>query len=84
MATIDGQGYQQFGVKNAADDGWIDSRYGPMIPPNFLAEFFLEKATIEVEGGTKIESGMQTHQITKLVDFHTKINQRTQHSSTAI
>ena len=72
VATIGGQGYQQFRVRNAADDGWIDSCYGPVIP-NFLAEFFFEKATIEVKGGTEIEPRIQTHQVTKLIDFHTKM-----------
>ena len=44
-----------------------------MIFPNFLAEFFFEKATIEILGGTEIEPGIQTHQITKLIDFDTKL-----------
>ena len=39
----------------------------------FFPEFFFEKATIEVLGGTEIEPGTQTHQITKLIDFHTKM-----------
>ena len=75
MAIIGGQGYQQFKVRNADDDGWIDSRYGPMIPLNFLAEFFFEKATIEVEGGTEIEPGTETHQITKLVGRGIQVQQ---------
>ena len=38
-----------------------------------MPEFFFKKATIEVLGGTEIEPRTQTHQITKLVDFHTKM-----------
>ena len=73
VVTIGGQGYQQYRVRNADDDGWVDSPYGPITVPNRLPEFVFEKAMIEVLGSTKIEPGMQTHQITKLVDFHTKM-----------
>ena len=73
VATIGGQGYQQYRVRNATNDGWVDSPYGPITLPNWLPEFLFEKATIEVLGGTEIEPGTQTHQITKLVDFHTKM-----------
>ena len=64
VATTGGQGYQQYRVRNADDDGWVDSPYGPITLPNWLPEFFFEKATTEVLGGTEIEPGMQTHQIT--------------------
>ena len=40
---------------------------------NWIADFYFEKATTEVLGGTEIEPGTQTHQITKLIDFHTKV-----------
>ena len=61
VVTIGGQGYQQYRVRNADDDGWVDSPYGPITLPNWLPEFFFEKATIEVLGGTEIEPGTQTH-----------------------
>ena len=73
MAAIGGQGYQQYRVRNTTNDGWVDSPYGPITQPNWLPEFFFEKATIEVLGGTEIEPGTQTHQVIKLVNFHTKM-----------
>ena len=51
MVTISGQGYQQYRVRNSADDGWVNSPCGPITLPNWLPEFFFEKATIEVLGG---------------------------------
>ena len=58
---------------SVTDDGGTTthSSYGPIIIPNRLADFFFEKAVIEVLGGTKIEPSTQTHQITKLVHFRT-------------
>ena len=66
----DGTGYQMYSV---TDDGGttMHSSCGPIIVPNRLADFFFEKAVIEVLGGTEIEPSTQTHQITKLVHFHT-------------
>ena len=72
MANIGGQGCQQFRTKDT-EGVHTDSLYGPIIPPNLLPEFFFEKATMEVSCGTEIEPGTQTHQITKLIDFHTKM-----------
>ena len=72
VANAGGQGYQQ--LRTTATEGvHTDSLYGPIIPPNRLPEFFFKKATIEVSGGTEIEPETQTHQITKLIDFHTKM-----------
>ena len=73
MAAISDQGYQQFRVRNAANNGWVDSPYEPITLPNWLPEFFFKTAMIEVLGGTEIEPGTQTHQITKLVNFYTKM-----------
>ena len=72
VANVGGQGYQQVRTTNT-EGVHTDSLYGPIIPPNLLPEFFFGKATIEVSGGTEIEPGTQTHQITKLIDFHTKM-----------
>ena len=47
------------------------SNYGPIIIPNGFADFFFEKAVIEVLGGTEIEPSTQTHQITKVIHFYT-------------
>ena len=58
VPTISAQGYQHFRVRNAANNRWVDSPYGPITLPNWLPEFF-KKATIEVLGGTEIEPGMQ-------------------------
>ena len=69
VATIGNTGYNQFRIING-DGANVHSKYGPMIFPNFLADFFFEKATIEILGSTEIEPGTQTHQITKLIDFH--------------
>ena len=66
-------GYQQVRIRNATNDANIDSHYGPIIVPNWIGDFFFEKAVIEVLGGTEIEPTTQTHQITKLIDFHTKV-----------
>ena len=41
LATIGGMGYQQVRIRNAANDGNIDSRYGPIIVPNWIGDFFL-------------------------------------------
>ena len=71
VQNIGNTGYQQFRV-TAADGAHIDSPYGPIIVPNWIADFYFEKATIEVLGGTEIEPGTQTHQITKLIDFAQK------------
>ena len=73
VATISGQGYQQFRVRNATNNGWVNSPYGSITLPNWLPEFVFKKAMIKVLGGTEIEPRTQTHQITKLVDFHTKM-----------
>ena len=73
LATIGGTEYQQMRIRNGTNDGNIDSRYGPIIVPNWIGDFFFEKAVIEVLGGTEIEPATQTHQITKLIDFHTKV-----------
>ena len=73
LATIRGTGYQQVRIRNAADDGNVNLRYGPIIVPNWIGDFFFEKAVIEVLGGTEIEHATQTHQITKLIDFYTKV-----------
>ena len=73
LATIRGTGYQQVRITNATNDANIDLHYGPIIVPNWIGDFFTEKAVIEVLGGTEIEPATQTHQITKLIDFHTKV-----------
>ena len=72
VATIGSTGYNQFRTTDG-DGANVDSKYRPMIFPNFLADFFFEKASIEILGDTEIEPGIQTHQITKLIDFHTKL-----------
>ena len=72
VPTISNTGYNQFRTTDG-DGANIDLKYSPMIFPNFLADFFFEKATIKILGGTKIEPGTQTHQITKLIDFHIKL-----------
>ena len=72
VANVGGQGYQQFRTTDT-EGVHTDSLYGPIIPPNLLPKFFFKKATIEVSGGTEIEPGTQTHQITKLIHFHTKM-----------
>ena len=72
VAAVCNTGYNQFRTTDG-DGANVDSKYGPMIFPNFLADFFFEKSTIEILGGTEIEPGTQTHQITKLIDFHTKL-----------
>ena len=72
VQNIGNTGYQQFRATN--DEGvHTDSPYGPIIVPSRIADFYFEKATMELLGGTEIEPGTQTHQITKLIDFHTKI-----------
>ena len=48
--------YQQFGV-TAADSTHTNSPYRPIIVPNWIADFYFEKATIEALGGTEIEPG---------------------------
>ena len=73
VATVGGHGYQMFRRKNATNDGRENSTYGPILFPNWIAEVYFEKATIEMLWGTETEPGTQTHQITKLVDFHTKM-----------
>ena len=45
-----------------------NSLYGPIVIPNRIANFYFKKAVIEVLGDRN-----RTHQITKLIDFHTKI-----------
>ena len=60
-------------ITNATNDANIDLHYGTIIVPNWIGDFFLEKAVIEVLGGTEIEPAAQTHQITKLIEFHTKV-----------
>ena len=72
VATVGNTGYNQFRTTDG-DSANVDSKYTLMIFPNFLADFFFKKATIEILGGTEIEPGTQTHQITKLIDFHTKL-----------
>ena len=72
VATIGNTDYNQFRITNG-DGANVDSKYGPMIFPNFLADIFFEKATIEILGGTEIEPATQTHQITKLIYFHTEL-----------
>ena len=72
VANIGRQGYQQFRTTDT-ESVHTDLLYGPIIPPNLSPKFFFEKATIEVSGGTEIEPRTQTHQITKLIDFHTKM-----------
>ena len=72
VAAIGNTSYNQFRITDG-DGANVSSAYGPMIFPNFLAYLFLEKATTEILGGTEIEPGTQTHQITKLIDFHTKL-----------
>ena len=48
-----GQSYQMFQVLD--DDGTeVDSKYGPIILPNFFAEFFWEKANIKLKGGLNL------------------------------
>ena len=71
VAGVGGQGYHQFQRDVSGTE--TDSLYGPIVVPNRIADFYFEKAVIEVLGGTEIESTTQTHQITKLVDFHTKV-----------
>ena len=51
VATVGGQGHEMFRRRNAANDGWGNSTYGPILFPNWIAKFFFEKATIEVLGG---------------------------------
>ena len=43
-----------------------------VIVPNRFADFFFKKATVELAGGIEIEPTNQSHQLTKLVRFHTK------------
>ena len=50
-----------------------DSLHEPIILPNWVADFYFEKAVIEVLGGTEIELATQTHQITKLIHFYTNV-----------
>ena len=71
VASVGGQGYHQF--QRDVSRTKTDSLYGPIVVPNSIANFYFEKAVIEVLGGTEIEPTTQTHQITKLVDFHTKV-----------
>ena len=73
LATIGGTGYQQVRIRNEANDENIDSRYGPINVPNWIGDFSFEKGVIEVLGGTENEPATQTHQITKLIYFHTKV-----------
>ena len=63
-----GQGYQMFQVLDGAG-AEIDSKYGPIILPNFFAEFFWEKANIELKGRIELEPTNQKAQLTKMVDF---------------
>ena len=68
-----GQGYQMFQVLD--DDGTeVDSKYGPIILPNFFAEFFWEKANIELKGGIELEPTNQKAQLTKMVDFYMNLS----------
>ena len=60
-------------IRNEASDTNIDLRYGPIIAPNWIGDFYFRKAVIEVLGETEIKPAMQTHQITKLIDFYTKV-----------
>ena len=52
----------------------VDSKYGPIILPNFFAEFFWAKANIELKGGIELEPTNQKAQLTKMVDFYMNLN----------
>ena len=68
-----GQGYQMFHVSD--DDGTeVDSNYGPIILPNFLAQFFWEKPNIELKGGIELEPTNQKAQLTKMVNLYMNLN----------
>ena len=41
--------------------------------PNFFPQYYFKKATIDVEGGTAVESKNQSHLLTKHVNMLTKI-----------
>ena len=71
VAGVGGQRYPQF--QRDMSGTKTDSLYGPIVVPNRIANFYFEKAVIEVLGGTETEATTQTHQITKLLDFHTKV-----------
>ena len=68
-----GQGYQMFQVLDG-DGAEVDSIYGPIILPNFFAEFFWEKASIELKGEIELEPTNQKAQLTKMVDFYMNLN----------
>ena len=63
-----GQSYQMFQVSDG-DGAEVDSKYGPIILPNFFAEFFWEKANIELKRGIELEPTNQKAQLTKWLIF---------------
>ena len=67
--TVGSTGYQMFSRTVSGET--THSAYGPIIIPNSFADFFFEKAVIEVLGRTEIEPSTQTHQITKIIHFYT-------------
>ena len=70
VPTIGSTGYQLYQTTDG-DGADIPSKYGPIIVPNNFADLFLEKAVIEVLGGTEIEPSTQTHQTAKITQLYT-------------
>ena len=71
LLVLEDKGYHQF--QRDVNGAETDSLYGPIFVPNRIADFYFKKAVIEVLRGTEIQPTTQTHQITKLIDFHTKV-----------
>ena len=72
VPTVGSTEYQMYQTTNAEGVN-VASKYGPIIVPNNFAELFVEKAVIEVLGGTEIEPSTQTHQTTKIVKLYTTL-----------
>ena len=54
VAKTGGQGYQHYRVRNATNDGWVDSPYGPITLPNWLPESSLKKQQLKSWGTQKL------------------------------
>ena len=72
VKKADGAAYEQF--QTTGEDGSnVASEYGPIQVPQFFPQYYFEKATIDVEGGTAVEPENQSHLLTKHVNMLRKL-----------
>ena len=72
VKKADGAAYEQFQT-TGGDGSNVASEYGPIQVPQLFPQYYFEKATIDVEGGTAVEPENQSHLLTKHVNMLTKL-----------